>query len=111
MGKGAKYFDVDVFDVRWVYIVDGGGVGELEFENFNVASVNIKIVGNNVYSGTAKGVMVNALSLAVRIYAEVSADESSEMIEGYEGFYYLASMKGIVERVDMYYIIRDFDRK
>lgn len=96
---------------RWAYTVDGGGVGELEFENFNAASVNIKIVGNNVHPGTAKGVMVNALSLAARIHAEVPADESPEMTEGYEGFYHLASMKGTVERADMHYIIRDFDRK
>ena len=100
VGKGAKHFDVDA-----------GGVGELEFENFNAASVNIKIVGNNVHPGTAKGVMVNALSLAARIHAEVPADESPEMTEGYEGFYHLASMKGTVERADMHYIIRDFDRK
>ena len=98
VGKGAKHFDVDAFDARWAYTVDGGGVGELEFENFNAASVNIKIVGNNVHPGTAKGVMVNALSLAARIHAEVPADESPEMTEGYEGFYHLT-------------IIRDFDRK
>ena len=98
VGKGAKHFDVDAFDARWAYTVDGGGVGELEFENFNAASVNIKIVGNNVHPGTAKGVMVNALSLAARIHAEVPADESPEMTEGYEGFYHLASMKGTVER-------------
>ena len=100
VGKGAKHFDVDAFDARWAYTVDGGGVGELEFENFNAASVNIKIVGNNVHPGTAK-----------RIHAEVPADESPEMTEGYEGFYHLASMKGTVERADMHYIIRDFDRK
>ena len=111
VGKGAKHFDVDAFDARWAYTVDGGGVGELEFENFNAASVNIKIVGNNVHPGTAKGVMVNALSLAARIHAEVPADESPEMTEGYEGFYHLASMKGTVDRADMHYIIRDFDRK
>lgn len=96
MGKGAKHFDVDAFDARWAYTVDGGGVGELEFENFNAASVNIKIVGNNVHPGTAKGVMVNALSLAARIHAEVPADESPEMTEGYEGFYHLASMKALL---------------
>ena len=111
VGKGAKHFDVEAFDARWAYTVDGGGVGELEFENFNAASVNIKIVGNNVHPGTAKGVMVNALSLAARIHAEVPADESPEMTEGYEGFYPLASMKGPVDRADMHYIIRDFDRK
>ena len=111
VGKGAKHFDVAAFDAQWAYTVDGGGVGELEFENFNAASVNIKIVGNNVHPGTAKGVMVNALSLAARIHAEVPADESPEKTEGYEGFYHLASMKGTVDRADMHYIIRDFDRK
>ena len=111
VGKGAKHFDVDAFDARWAYTVDGGGVGELEFENFNAASVTVKIVGNNVHPGTAKGVMVNALSLAARIHAEVPADEAPETTEGYEGFYHLTSMKGSVDRAEMHYIIRDFDRK
>lgn len=111
VGKGAKHFDVEEFGAQWAYTVDGGGVGELEFENFNAASVNIKIVGNNVHPGTAKGVMVNALSLAARIHAEVPADEAPETTEGYEGFYHLASMKGTVDRAEMHYIIRDFDRK
>lgn len=111
VGKGVKYFDVEVFGVQWVYMVDGGGVGELEFENFNVVLVNIKIVGNNVYFGMVKGVMVNVLLLVVRIYVEVLVDEVFEIIEGYEGFYYLVSMKGIVDWVEMYYIICDFDCK
>ncbi|HCB0672066.1 TPA: peptidase T [Klebsiella variicola subsp. variicola] len=111
VGKGAKHFDVEAFDARWAYTVDGGGVGELEFENFNAASVTIKIVGNNVHPGTAKGVMVNALSLAARIHAEVPADEAPETTEGYEGFYHLTSIKGSVDRAEMHYIIRDFDRK
>ncbi len=110
VGKGAKFFDVEKFDARWAYTVDGGGVGELEFENFNAASVTIKIVGNNVHPGTAKGVMVNALSLAAHIHAEVPADESPEMTEGHEGFYHLQSMKGSVDKAEMHYIIRDFDR-
>ncbi len=110
VGKGAKFFDVEKFDARWAYTVDGGGVGELEFENFNAASVTIKIVGNNVHPGTAKGVMVNALSLAARIHAEVPADESPEMTEGHEGFYHLQTMKGSVDKAEMHYIIRDFDR-
>lgn len=110
VGKGAKHFDVAAFDARWAYTVDGGGVGELEFENFNAASANIRIVGNNVHPGTAKGVMVNALSLAARIHAEVPADESPEQTEGYEGFYHLTSIKGTVDRADMHYIIRDFNR-
>ncbi len=73
--------------------------------------MTIKIVGNNVHPGTAKGVMVNALSLAARIHAEVPADEAPETTEGYEGFYHLTSIKGSVDRAEMHYIIRDFDRK
>jgi tripeptide aminopeptidase len=111
VGKGAKHFDVEAFNAHWAYTVDGGGVGELEFENFNAASVNIRIVGNNVHPGTAKGVMVNALSLAARIHAEVPAEESPEQTEGYEGFYHLTSIKGTVDRADMHYIIRDFNRE
>lgn len=111
VGKGAKYFDVERFDARWAYTVDGGGVGELEAENFNAASVIVKIVGNNVHPGTAKGVMVNALSLAMRIHAQIPAEESPEMTDGYEGFYHLNNVKGSVERAEMHYIIRDFDRK
>lgn len=111
VGKGAKFFDVPAFGAKWAYTVDGGGVGELEFENFNAASLTIKIVGNNVHPGTAKGVMVNALTLASRIHALVPEEESPEQTEGYEGFYHLTSIKGTVERAEMHYIIRDFDRK
>ncbi|SFT58235.1 peptidase T. Metallo peptidase. MEROPS family M20B [Kosakonia arachidis] len=111
VGKGAKHFDVETFGAKWAYTVDGGGVGELEYENFNAASVDIKIVGNNVHPGTAKGVMVNALTLASKIHALVPEEESPEQTEGYEGFYHLTSIKGTVERADMHYIIRDFDRK
>lgn len=111
VGKGAKHFDVAAFNARWAYTVDGGGVGELEYENFNAASVDIRIVGNNVHPGSAKGVMVNALSLAARIHAALPADETPECTDGYDGFYHLHSMKGSVERADMHYIIRDFDRE
>lgn len=111
VGKGALHFDVAGFGAEWAYTVDGGGVGELEFENFNAASVTIKIVGNNVHPGTAKGVMVNALSLAARIHAEVPANETPECTEGYEGFYHLHGIKGSVDRAEMHYIIRDFERE
>ncbi|MDY0971094.1 peptidase T [Siccibacter turicensis] len=110
VGKGALHFDVEAFNAEWAYTIDGGGVGELEYENFNAASVTIKIVGNNVHPGSAKGVMVNALSLAARIHAEVPANESPECTDGYDGFYHLHSMKGNVDRAEMHYIIRDFDR-
>ena len=110
VGKGARFFNVDEFDAQWAYTVDGGGVGELEFENFNAASVTIKIVGNNVHPGSAKGVMVNALSLATRFHQELPADETPECTEGYDGFYHLQSIKGTVERAEMHYIVRDFNR-
>ncbi|QHB32316.1 peptidase T [Yersinia canariae] len=110
VGKGARFFDVAGFNAQWAYTVDGGGVGELEFENFNAASVTIKIVGNNVHPGSAKGVMVNALSLATRFHQELPANETPECTEGYDGFYHLQSIKGTVERAEMHYIVRDFNR-
>ncbi|MEE3661407.1 peptidase T [Brenneria sp. g21c3] len=110
IGKGAHFFDVDAFDAQWAYTVDGGGLGELEYENFNAASVTVKIVGNNVHPGSAKGVMVNALTLASRYHYEVPADETPENTDGYQGFYHLHSMKGVVERAELHYIVRDFDR-
>ncbi|MBS4432499.1 MULTISPECIES: peptidase T [Pectobacterium] len=110
IGKGAQFFDVKAFNAQWAYTVDGGGVGELEYENFNAASVQIKIVGNNVHPGSAKGVMVNALTLAARYHQQVPESESPEQTDGYQGFYHLHSMKGSVERADLHYIVRDFDR-
>ncbi|ACT06785.1 peptidase T [Dickeya chrysanthemi Ech1591] len=110
VGKGAQHFDVDAFRAEWAYTVDGGGVGELEYENFNAASAVIKIVGNNVHPGWAKGVMVNALSLATRFHQLVPADEVPEHTEGYQGFYHLHSAKGTVERAELHYSIRDFER-
>ncbi len=110
VGKGAKYFDVEAFGAKWAYTMDGSGIGELEFENFNAASVTVKIVGNNVHPGTAKGVMVNAMTLASKIHARIPEEESPEQTEGYEGFYHLTSIKGTVDRAEMHYIIRDFER-
>ncbi|MBA0203345.1 peptidase T [Pectobacterium aroidearum] len=110
IGKGAQFFDVKAFNAQWAYTVDGGGVGELEYENFNAASVQVKIVGNNVHPGSAKGVMVNALTLASRYHQQVPESQSPEQTDGYQGFYHLHSMKGSVERADLHYIVRDFDR-
>ncbi|KHN56461.1 peptidase T [Pectobacterium fontis] len=110
IGKGAQFFDVNAFNAQWAYTVDGGGVGELEYENFNAASVQVKIVGNNVHPGSAKGVMVNALTLASRYHQHVPESESPEQTDGYQGFYHLHTMKGSVERADLHYIVRDFDR-
>ncbi|MCA6941287.1 peptidase T [Pectobacterium polaris] len=110
IGKGAQFFDVNAFNAQWAYTVDGGGVGELEYENFNAASVQVKIVGNNVHPGSAKGVMVNALTLASRYHQNVPESQSPEQTDGYQGFYHLHTMKGSVERADLHYIVRDFDR-
>ncbi|CNJ86039.1 peptidase T [Yersinia aldovae] len=110
VGRGARFFDVAEFNAQWAYTVDGGGVGELEFENFNAASVTIKIVGNNVHPGSAKGVMVNALSLATRFHQQLPVNETPECTDGYDGFYHLQSIKGTVERAEMHYIVRDFSR-
>ncbi|MBD2783606.1 peptidase T [Xenorhabdus sp. DI] len=110
IGRGASHFDIEDFGAEWAYTVDGGGVGELECENFNAASVTIKIVGNTAHPGSAKGVMVNALTLATQIHHALPVEETPEQTEGYEGFYHLLSIKGSVERAEMHYIIRDFDR-
>ena len=110
IGKGAQSFDIKAFAAQWAYTVDGGGVGELEFENFNAASATIKIVGNNVHPGSAKGVMVNALSLATRFHESLPPDETPEKTDGYQGFYHLTAIKGNVERAEMHYILRDFDK-
>ncbi|TDR72010.1 peptidase T [Paludibacterium purpuratum] len=110
IGKGAQHFDVEAFGAEWAYTVDGGGVGELEAENFNAASANIKIFGNNVHPGSAKDVMVNALTLATRIHQMLPTEETPEHTEGYQGFFHLISLSGAVEQAEMNYIIRDFDR-
>ncbi|MBS0847596.1 peptidase T [Citrobacter sp. JGM124] len=109
IGRGALFFDVEQFAADWAYTVDGGGVGELEFENFNAAEVKIEIVGNMVHPGSAKGVMVNALALGARIQAQLPPEETPECTEGYQGFYHLQSVKGNVERAEIHYLIRDFD--
>lgn len=109
IGRGTSHFDVEGFAADWAYTVDGSDIGEFEFENFNAASATVKIVGNNVHPGTAKGVMVNALELATQFHMAVPAKEKPQYTEGYEGFYHLHQMKGTVEHAELLYIIRDFD--
>ncbi|MEI2264937.1 peptidase T [Erwinia sp. CGal63] len=110
-GKGTSCFDVAAFGAEWAYTVDGSGLGEFEYENFNAASATVKIVGNNVHPGSAKGVMVNALDLAMRFHAAMPEAEVPEHTEGYEGFYHLHGIKGSVDKAELHYIIRDFDRE
>jgi len=109
IGRGAAFFDVDTFGADWAYTVDGGGVGELEYENFNAAEVKIELVGNAVHPGSAKGVMVNAIALAARFHAELPREETPECTDGYQGFYHLHNLKGNAEHAQMHYLIRDFD--
>lgn len=109
IGRGADYFDVEKFDADFAYTVDGGEIGELEYENFNAAGVNIKIIGKSVHPGSAYGVMINAANVASEFHSMVPKDEVPEKTKGYEGFYMLNSMSGEVDQAKLSYILRDFD--
>nr|WP_315529048.1 peptidase T [Carnobacterium maltaromaticum] len=109
IGIGADLFDVANFGADFAYTMDGGPVGELEYESFNAAQAEIKIQGKNVHPGTAKNTMVNALKLALKIDAALPQDEVPEKTDGREGFFHLVSMSGEVEEAQMTYIIRDHD--
>ncbi|WP_336989066.1 peptidase T [Aeromonas hydrophila] len=109
IGRGADRFPLDRFPAKWAYTVDGGELGELEYENFNAASATVRFIGNNVHPGTAKGSMINSQTLAARFHAAMPADETPEATDGYQGFFHLAQMNGTVEETSLHYIIRDFD--
>ncbi|MGS3142367.1 peptidase T [Aeromonas sanarellii] len=109
IGRGADRFPLARFPARWAYTVDGGELGELEYENFNAASATVRITGNNVHPGTAKGSMINSQTLAARFHAEMPPEQTPECTEGYEGFFHLARMEGTVEESTLHYLIRDFD--
>ena len=110
IGMGAHHFDVDKFGCQWAYTMDGGDVGELEFENFNAASAKISIKGVSVHPGYAKGKMVNANALAAEFASMLPTNETPETTEGYQGFYHLLGITSIVEQAKLSYIIRDHDR-
>lgn len=110
IGLGAHKFDVEKFGCDWAYTMDGGEVGELEFENFNAASAKVVFHGLNVHPGYAKDKMVNAQYIAAEFVREMPLEETPECTDGYEGFYHLTGMKGSVEHVVLNYIIRDHDR-
>ena len=111
IGMGAHHFDVEKFNCEWAYTMDGGDVGELEFENFNAASAKITIKGISVHPGYAKGKMVNANALAAELAKMLPHDETPETTEGYQGFYHLLGIESHVEQAKMSYIIRDHDRE
>ena len=110
IGMGAQHFDVEKFGCEWAYTMDGGDVGELEFENFNAASAKVRIKGVSVHPGYAKGKMVNASRLAAEFAAMLPDDETPETTEGYQGFYHLLGIQAGIEEAKLSYIIRDHDR-
>ena len=109
IGKGVDFLDVSKLGCDFGYTIDGGGIGELEFENFNAASAEIVIKGKSVHPGTAKGIMKNAAMIAAKFASCMPSDETPQTTEGYEGFYHLADIHGGVSEASLYYIIRDFD--
>jgi len=111
IGMGAHHFDVEKFGCDWAYTIDGGDLGEIEYENFNAASAKIQINGVSVHPGYAKGKMINASRLAVEFADMLPANETPETTEGYQGFYHLIHLEGGCEQAKLAYIIRDHDRK
>ncbi len=109
IGQGAHKFDVERFGADFAYTMDGGAVGELEFENFNAASAKITIKGRNVHPGTAKHKMINSIRVANQFISMLPRWETPEHTEGYEGFYHLVGIQGTVEETTVTYIIRDHD--
>ncbi|MCR5679949.1 MAG: peptidase T [Prevotella sp.] len=111
IGMGAHHFDVEKFGCQWAYTMDGGDVGELEYENFNAASAKVTIRGISVHPGYAKGKMVNANALAAEFAGMLPREETPETTEGYEGFYHLIGMQTNTELGKLSYILRDHDRQ
>lgn len=111
IGVGADNFDVEHFDAAFAYTIDGGPVGELQYESFNAASITVKIQGKNVHPGTAKDTMVNAMTLGMAFNDKLPASDVPEKTEGREGFFHLTSMTGTVEEAKLSYIVRDHDRE
>ncbi|WP_151733564.1 peptidase T [Paenibacillus tengchongensis] len=110
IGRGPHKFDVAKFGASYAYTVDGGPLGELEYESFNAAAAKITFKGVSVHPGTAKGKMINSAKIAMAFHLRLPAGEAPEFTEGYEGFFHLTSMQGSAELSTLQYIIRDFDR-
>ena len=111
IGFGADFFDVENFGAKYAYTIDGGAVGEIEYENFNAAMARIKITGKSIHTGLAKGIMKNASCIACEFVSMLPEDEVPAKTDGMEGFYHLASMKGEVAEANMIYLLRDFDKE
>ncbi|CAM4369916.1 tripeptide aminopeptidase [Paenibacillus endophyticus] len=111
IGRGPHRFDVAAFDAVYAYTMDGGPLGELQYESFNAAGAHITIKGKNVHPGTAKDKMINSAKIAMELQGKLPAEEAPEHTAGYEGFFHLASIEGDVEETQLRYLIRDHDRK
>ncbi|WP_411334204.1 peptidase T [Metabacillus indicus] len=111
IGRGPHKFDVADFDAKYAYTVDGGPLGELQYESFSAAGASITINGTNIHPGTAKGKMVNSIKIGMELQSMLPAEEAPELTEGYEGFFHLLSFSGDVEQTKLSYIIRDFDKE
>lgn len=110
IGRGAHRFDVEAFGATYAYTMDGGPLGELQYESFNAAGAKITIQGKNVHPGTAKDKMINAIKIAIELNGKLPVSEAPEHTEGYEGFFHLMALEGDVEHASLRYIIRDHDR-
>ena len=110
IGQGADKFDVEGFGADWAYTMDGGEVGELEYENFNAAVASVTVIGRNVHPGYAKHKMINSIRVANQFAIMLPRWETPEHTEGYEGFYHIVGIEGTVEKTVLTYIIRDHDR-
>ncbi len=110
IGRGPAHFDVKRFGADFAYTLDGGPLGEFQFESFNAAAAKVTFQGVSTHPGTAKNKMVNAMKRAMEFHAHLPADEAPEFTEGYEGFFHLLSMEGTTDFAELHYIIRDFDR-
>ena len=109
IGRGVVKFDVARFGADYAYTMDGGAIGELEFENFNAAAATVKIQGRNIHPGYAKGKMKNAMLIGIEFNSLLPVEQRPEYTEGYEGFYHLIGFKGSVEQAELSYILRDHD--
>lgn len=111
IGRGPHKFDVKAFDAKYAYTMDGGPLGELQYESFNASGAIITVKGKSVHPGTAKGKMINSTKIAMEINNSLPAAEAPEYTDGYDGFYHLVSIEGDVEETKLQYIIRDFDKE
>ncbi len=109
IGRGVVKFDVEKFGARYAYTMDGGKIGELEYENFNAASATIHIQGRNIHPGYAKGKMLNAILIGMELNSLLPVEQRPEYTDGYEGFFHITGFNGTVEEADFSYIIRDHD--